>query len=105
VSWLTNNGEFKSVMGAGNHHYLDAIKYTKLKNDPMGKLYKKGWQRVVCGSNSVYTGNQYSKPNNIQLRKLIELAIELDRKEVVWENRNGKYQTLWSKDDVLEIKI
>jgi hypothetical protein len=33
------------------------------------------------------------------------LAIELDIKEVVWENRNGKYQTLWSKDDVLEIKI
>ena len=100
-SWQKPDGTFLPVIDTT--HDRDAFKYVggDPKNDHRHILWKGGWQRIVQISNAIYANNMFRSPNDIQKRKLIELAIKLGLIDVVWDRGHGS-NLLWSKNDMLE---
>ncbi len=98
TSWLNPAGTFFPV---DYSHGSDAYKYTGDVTDPMVILWKKGWQRVTYYSKqALYAHNEFMPPNDIQKRRLIELAQELDFPELTYDGGTETY-VLWSIHDTL----
>jgi len=84
---------------------------TKNKNDfndasdHILDLWKLGWQRITNSNylKELCTNNSLHKPNQLQKRELINLAIELESNKVTWDN-DEEDTVIWSSDDVMEIK-
>ena len=111
-SWLSPGGNFFPVKV---NHYYDAIKFFRPNNSNINSninidsyqvmrfLWRRGWQRITCFSKeSLYSTNGIQPPNDIQKRKLIDLAKELNFEKLVYLNDEGVNYVLWSINDILE---
>jgi len=97
-SWLDPEGKFYPLITG--HHVSDARRHIhQYEEYPLEYLFRKKWQRITCGSHSVYSGNTYYIPNEIQLKELIKLAKESGKEDVEHDYGN-KYKTLWSSSDI-----
>ena len=98
-SWLDPQGNFHPL--TTGHHVSDARKHIpQYEEYPLEYLFRKKWQRITCGSHSVYSGNTYYIPNEVQLNELIKLAKEIGKEEVEHDYGN-KYKTLRSVHDTI----
>ena len=107
-SWLSPDGKFISFPGNKTHediaielinkYYSDEI----VNRDYVDFLQKRNWQRItheIFGANVVYCNNRFGSPNDVQKRKLIQLCIDCNFKELIWDN-DKKDVILWSSKDL-----
>lgn len=107
ISMLDTNGKFFPVFKKWGLHHADISKEIGIEYN---ELLKKGWQRIISSNDIIWSNNRYNKlPNQKQLNKLLELAIETGKNFIKWEGcdtENNNYKmiqkVLWSKENVLQ---
>lgn len=75
---------------------------------PSTILFKKGWQRIAMGSEGQFSpkvmhcNNPYRRPNSIQMRELIDMAIEYNIGKIMYDDGTSKgyvRNVIWDKQD------
>ena len=92
VSWLNPDGNFSPVkVSYGQEAYRLSGDVERASN----VLWANGWQKVYYYKHEVLNcSNELMRPNSIQIKKLIELAKELNFIELVYDNGKAR-ETLW----------
>lgn len=110
-SWLNPDGKFIPIKYS---HGSDArnIRWNWVQNknnfvdkeDHIFELWKLGWQRITNSEwmKKIFTHNELHPPNPLQLRALINLAIESESEYVEWDGGDVGEKILWSSHDTLE---
>jgi hypothetical protein len=114
-SWQLPSGEFIPVK-LTEEHYVAAIKiltnyfninlhdgnYTKTVN-VFNKMFSLGCMRITANDQDIYMENNIKIPTRIQLKKLINLAVDTNRKAIIYDNHRGnRDKILWSVENRLE---
>jgi hypothetical protein len=102
-SWQEPDGNFIPI---DYSHGSDALIYARgdAKDDNIANLWRKGWQRITYYGRAIYANNEFHLPNDIQTRKLIELAMRMEFEKVEWDG-GEKTKILWSVHDILEESV
>ena len=102
-SWQRPDGSFRPVVEYD--HAESAEKITGQKTiDAVMNLWKKGWQRIRYSYNkkALFCHNEFIPPNDKQKEELINLAMEGDFGELIYEGENIKGTVIWSKENTLQ---
>jgi len=106
-SWLNPRGVFIPT----NNHVITAEQIIKLYNlqydqsseDVYDVLWKLGYMRIINFGNGLVVHNKYKIPNDIQLKKLVQLADSAGDVEIEYDNgKRAGLQLLWSKNNMME---
>jgi hypothetical protein len=99
-SWLTPQGLFHPLQGAMHSH--DALNYhsrtSQYFKEAQEDLFKKGWQRIATYDKNIMTNNPYVEPNRKQKEELVNLAIEQNMSNVIYDNDKTEI-IIWDKSD------
>lgn len=106
-SWLNPRGVFiptkNHVKTAEQIIKLYNLRYDPSSEDVYDVLWKLGYVRVINFGNGLVVHNKYKIPNDVQLKKLIQLAELTGDVEIEYDNgqRSG-FKLLWSKNNRME---
>lgn len=99
-SWLTPQGLFHPLQGMMHSH--DALNFhsrtSEFFREAQDDLLKKGWQRIATYEKNIMTNNPYFEPNRKQKEELINLAIEQNMSNVIYDNDKNE-TIIWDKSD------
>ena len=108
-SWQKPDGTLIPINynhGSDAHDFRKGEKDFDPKDDHTKLLWKRGWQRVTYGQQSVYSHNELMPPNPKQKASLIDLAKKIGMDKVEWDGGESvKDRILWSVHDQLQEKF